>query len=117
MVVIRNAYLQVRQQAQIGRELVRGCAKAGEGREDVDVDLARVRLGRDGVRVPEAGELGDAAVELLDLIVVPVEQGEEARLGARRALDAPEAEVVPRTLDVAQIPEKLLFAERIRERH
>ena len=49
--------------------------------------------------------------------MVAVEQGEEARLGARRALDAPEAEVVPRTLDVAQIPEKLLFAERIRERH
>ena len=46
--------LEVREQAQVRRDLVRGRTEARERREHVDVDLARVRLGGDGVRVAEA---------------------------------------------------------------
>lgn len=59
--------LQVREQADVGRDLVRGRAERGERAEDVDVDLARVGLSGDGVRVLETRELGDEVVELFDL--------------------------------------------------
>ena len=42
------------------------------------------------------------------LVVVAVKQGEEAGLGTRRALDATEADIITRTLEVAQIPQQLL---------
>ena len=100
--------LQVRHQAQVRRDLVRGGAKAREGCERVDVDLARVCLRRDGVRILEAGELRDKLVELLDLVVVAVKEREEARLRTSGALDAAEADVVARTLEVAKVPEQLL---------
>ncbi len=59
--------LEVGEEAQVGGELVCGRTEAGQGRENVDVDFARVRLGRHGVRIGEAGQSGDPAVELLDL--------------------------------------------------
>ena len=42
------------------------------------------------------------------LVVVTVEEGQEARLGARGPLDASEANVVARAFDVAKVPQKLL---------
>jgi hypothetical protein len=45
------AHLEVRQQPDISRDLVRRRTKARQWRKDVDVDLARVCLGRDGVGV------------------------------------------------------------------
>jgi hypothetical protein len=90
---------------------VDGGTERREGREDVKVDLARVGLAGDGVGVGEAAELGDALVEGLDLLVVAVEEGEERALSAGGALDAAEAEVVARALEVAQVPEELLEPE------
>lgn len=59
--------LQVREQPEVGRELVRGGPEGGERGEDVDVDLAGVRLGGDGVRVGESRKCGDSTVQFLDL--------------------------------------------------
>ena len=47
-------YLEVGEEPEVGRELVRGRAEAGERREDVDVDLARVGLRGDRIGVLEA---------------------------------------------------------------
>ena len=46
------------------------------------------------------------------LIVVTVEQGEEAGLSAGGALHATESEIVPRAFDVPQIPQQLLYTPR-----
>lgn len=42
------------------------------------------------------------------LFALSFEEGEERCLGSGRAFDTPEADVVPRSLDVSQIPEQLL---------
>ena len=42
---------------------------------DLRVDLSRISLARDWVRGSEAEALGDHAIELLDLAMVPVEKG------------------------------------------
>ena len=59
--------LQVREQAEVRRELVGRCAKRGERGEHVDVDLARVSLRGDRVCVGKPRKCGDSAVQLLDL--------------------------------------------------
>lgn len=100
--------LEVGEETDVGGHLVDGRAERGEGREDVGVNLARVGLASNGVGVGEAEELGDALVEGLDLLVVAVKELEERALGAGGALDAAEAEVVARALEVAQVPEELL---------
>lgn len=103
--------LQVGEQTDVGGHLVDGGTERGKGAEDIGVDLTRVGLASDGVGVAEARELSDALVESLDLLVVAIEEGEEGALGTGRALDATEAEVVTSTLEVAQVPEKLLDPE------
>ena len=49
----RGPHLEVGEEPEVGRELVRGGAEARERGEDVDVDLTRVGLGGDGVSVVE----------------------------------------------------------------
>ena len=102
---------QVCQQPQVRGHLVRGCTQTREGLEDVDVDLAGIGLGRNGVRVWEPAEFGDARIELLDLLVVPVKKRQEGGLRARRSFDTAESEVVMRTGEVAEVPKKLLDPE------
>ena len=53
----------------------------------------------------EGGEGGKIRAHL---VVVAVEEGQEARLGARGPLDASEANVVARPFDVAKVPQELL---------
>lgn len=59
--------LEVGEQADIGRNLVRGGGERGEWTENVDIDLARVSLTGNGVRLSEARQLGDEFVELFHL--------------------------------------------------
>lgn len=59
--------LQVGEQPQVRRHLVRGRAEACQRCERVHVDLARVCLRRDWVRMLEAAQLRHARVERLDL--------------------------------------------------
>ena len=80
------------QQAQVGAHLVAALGDAGEQREELAVQLAGVGLAGDRDAAGEAEARGDAAVELAHLGVVAVEQREEARLRAGRALDAAAAQ-------------------------
>ena len=59
--------LEVREQSDVGRDLVRGGSEGREGTENVNVDLARVGLARDRVGVLEAREFRNELVEFLDL--------------------------------------------------
>ena len=103
--------LEVGKETDVGGHLVHRGAERREGGEDIGVNLTRVGLATDGVGVREAKELSDALVESLDLGVVAVEEGKERGLGTGGALDTAEAEVVARTLEVAEVPEELLDPE------
>jgi hypothetical protein len=67
--------LEVRQQPDIGRDLMRRRTKARQRRQDVDVDLARIRLGRDGVGILEPTQFGDAFIQRLYFCVVAIKEG------------------------------------------
>ena len=105
-------FFQVCEQADVRGHLVCARAEAAQRVQDVDVDLSAVGLGGDGVGVREAGELGHALVQGDDLGVLAVEEGEEGGLGAGGALHAPEAEIVPGTGKVPEVPKELLDPER-----
>lgn len=62
--------LQVREQTDVGADLVCGRGERGERGEDVDVDLAGVGLARYGVGLLESRKFGHERVELLDLVPV-----------------------------------------------
>ncbi len=111
----------------VGADLVHRRSKGSERTKYVRVDLPRVGLAGNRVGVREAAELGDTLVEGLDLditndqrgeirsgattahlVVVPVKQCQKASLRSGRPFDAPKAEIVPRALEVAQVPQELL---------
>ena len=56
--------------------------------KDVAVDLARIGLAGDGVALGKTKGVAHYLVKLFDFVVVAVEEGEEAALGAGGALDA-----------------------------
>ena len=96
------------QQPQVGAELVRRLAQAGQRVEHLAIDLARVGLAGDRVDVVEAHLAGDQPVELADLVVVAAEQGEEAGLRAGRALGAAEAQGRQAVLDLVQVEQEIV---------
>jgi hypothetical protein len=106
-------YLQVREQPDIGRNLVRRGAEACQGRQDIDVNFARVGLGRNRIGVAETREFGDQRIQFLDFVMVAIEKGKEAGLRARGALNATEAEVIPGPFDIPQVPQELLVTSKI----
>ena len=90
------------------------CAALGDrrrARRHLGIDLARVGLARDGIRLVEPERRGHPAVERLDLGVVAVEEGQEARLGAGRPLDAEEFQVGDPPLDFAEVEDQLIAPE------
>jgi hypothetical protein len=114
-------------QAQICPNFVRRRAKRCQWRENIDVDLARVRLRRDWVRVRElrhfcyqsieflylfiAGIIrrkGDITQSLTHLVMVTIKQREKARLCSCGAFNTAETQIVPRPLNVAEVPEQFL---------
>ena len=74
--------------AEVGRGFVAAGGDAGEGVEDLGVDLAGVGLSGDGVGAGEAHLFRDRCFELADFGVVAVEELEEAGLGSGGAFDA-----------------------------
>ena len=68
-------------------------AYRGEHLEHAEVELSRVGLARDPEGPIEAHLGRHQLVEPADLLVVPLEELEEAGLGSGRALDAPEADL------------------------
>ena len=70
-------------------------AEAAERVQDLRIDLPRIGLPSDGNHTLEAHLLGHKLVELLHLVVVAVEEREEARLCAGRSLGAAERQFIP----------------------
>jgi hypothetical protein len=64
------------------------------------------------MNVVDIGEQVGITSAVAHLGVIAVEQGKEGGLCASRSLDAAEANVVSRSLEVAQIPQELLCARR-----
>ena len=104
----RFPYLEVGQQSDVSRDLMCRRAKTRQRRQDVNVDLARVRLGCDGVSVLKPTQFCDAFVQCLYFCVVAIEEGQETGLGTRRSFRTTEADVVSCPFEVPKIPKKFL---------
>ena len=107
-----RAHLEVRQQPDISRDFMCRRTEARQRRQDVDVDLTRIRLGRDGIGVSEPAQLGDAIIQRLYFCMVTVEEGQKTGLGTRRSLRAPEADVVSCPFEVPKVPKEFLSADQ-----
>ena len=100
------------QQPQVGREFGGGCRDPGEHGQDLRVELAGVRLPRHG-EDPRKLELArHAQVEVAHLLIVSVEQLEEARLRAGGALHAPELKRIETVQQLFGVEQELLHPER-----
>ena len=105
---LTSSYLEASEQPDIGRDLVRCCAKTRQRRQDIDVDLARIRLGRDRVGVLKPAQFGDPFIQRLHFPVVTIKEGQETGLGARRSFHTTEANVVPCPFEVPKVPKEFL---------
>ena len=105
-----ETYLEVRQQPDISRNLVCRRTEARQWCQNVNVDLTGIRLGCDGVCVSEPTQLGDAFIQRLYFCMVPIKEGQETGLSARRSLRTPEADVVSRPFEIPKVPKEFLFA-------
>ena len=101
-------FLEVGQQAPVGGDFMGAGGHRTEGREDIAVDLARIGLAGDGVALGKAKGVRHQLVELFHLVVVAVEEGQKAGLGAGGALHPAEAQVGALALQVAQIHDQVL---------
>jgi len=107
-----KTYLEVREQPDVSSDLVCRRTETCQRRQDVNVDLARIRLGRDRVGVLEPTQFGDALVQRLYFCVVAIEESQETGLSTRRSLCTAEAEVVPCPFEVPEVPKQFLFTRR-----
>ena len=96
------------QEPQVGGRLVGAGGDAGERVEHLGVDLARVGLAGDGVGLVEAHLLGDELLELPHLVVIAVEELQEAGLRAGRAFDAARLERGDAVLDFGQVERQVV---------
>lgn len=97
--------------SNIPTNLLASRAKARHCTDDVRVHFSRVRLGRDGVCIPEPSKLGHKTIELLDFIVIASKDSQERSLGSSRSLGTAETKVVAGASEIAEIPEKVLQPE------
>ena len=102
----------VLQQADVVCHAVQALGDGGQGVQDAAVHLAGVGLAADVIAAVEAEGGGEAAVHLVDLRAVAVEEVEEAGLRARRAAAAEEFDVLQREVQLAQVGEEVLHPER-----
>ena len=65
-------YLEIGEEAEICRNFVRRRSERSQWGEDINVDLARIRLRRDWVRVRETRHLCNQSIEFLHLFIVGV---------------------------------------------
>lgn len=75
---------------------------------DLTIDFTRVGLPGYGVDLVKSDLLGDRAFQLTDLVVVAVEQLQEAGLGPRRALGRPCFEVGQAMFDSFQVEHEVV---------
>ena len=100
------------QQPDVARELRRALRDAGQHLQHLKVHLARIGLTADGVCAGKAHLLTDLLLERDDLVLVAVEQGEEACARAGRALAAEELEMLQLELELLKIHQQILRPER-----
>ncbi len=100
------------EQSQVVAEAMGTLGQAGEGVDDLGVDLSRVRLAGNRQGLVEAERRGDAAVQILNPGVIAVEEGQEAGLGAGRPLDAEELQAVDPALDLVEVKHEFITPER-----
>ena len=100
------------QQAQVVGEFIGALGKAGEHREKICVDLARIRLAGDGDAGGKAHLPGDELLETAHLLLVAREQLHEARLRAGGALAAEQAQPPKLELKVFNVLRQLVHPER-----
>src|SRR5207237_1751922 len=103
--------VEVGQQANVIAELVNGSGNAGEGADDLRIDLPRIGLAGHGERMVETESARDKPVELLDLLMIAVKQSEERRLSACRTLDAAELQRLDPVFDLFQVDYQILRPE------
>lgn len=100
--------LQVGQQTDVGGELVGGGSQRSQRTQDINVNLSGVSLASDRVDVLETKQVDHSLVQLLDLVVVTVEKGQERALGTGGTLDTTQTQIVSGSDHVSQIPQQLL---------
>ena len=119
-----DRHLEIGKEAQICGNFVRRGAERSQWGEHINVDLARICLRRDWVRVRETRHLCNQSVEFLHLfivgvtrrktgfvqnmvhlVMVAIKQREEARLRSCSAFNAAETQIVSCPLYVAEVPE------------
>jgi hypothetical protein len=81
---------QMLQQPHVVRELRRRLREAAERRDDMRVDLPRIRLARHWIAARESDFLRHELFEPVHFLFIAVEEIEERGLGAGRAFDAEE---------------------------
>ena len=72
-----RGYLEIGEETQICRNFVRCGAERSQWGEDINVDLARIGLRRDWVRVRETRHLCNQSIEFLHLFIVKYFEGKE----------------------------------------
>ena len=82
--------------------------KAGQRSQNIRIDLPRVSLPSDRVSIRQTRQLGDPLVQRLDLVVIPIKEGQETPLRSGSSLDASETDVIPSPLEIPEIPKKFL---------
>lgn len=112
-IVLLGPYLEVSQQPDVSSDLMCRRPKTRQRCKDVDVDLTRIRLGRDRIRVLKPTQFRDAFIQRLYLLVVTVEEGQKTGLSARRPFSAAEAKVVSRPFEVPKIPKEFLSRHKL----
>lgn len=95
----------------IRADLVNGGSETSQRSQNIGIDLPRVGLSGDRVGVRQTRQLGDPLIERFDLVMVPIKELQEAPLSPRGPLDSSEPDIVPRSLEVPQVPKKLLDPE------
>ena len=100
--------LHVGEKPDVGGRLVAALRDVGQHVQDIGVDLARIRLARDGHTGGKAHLLRDHALERVDLLRVAAEQLEEARAGAGRALAAEKTQAPQLILEPVEIHDEIL---------
>ena len=89
-----KTYLEISQQPDVGCDLMCRCTEARQRCQDINVDFPGIRLGCDGVGIPEPTKFGDAFVQCLYFCMVAIKEGQETGLSTRRSLCTTETEVV-----------------------
>ena len=101
----------MREQTDVVRHLGRALGDAGEDRQHVVVDLARVRLAAQAHGAVESHLRGDHAVELAHLVAVAAEEVQVTRLRPGGALRAAERQFVDGAVKRGQVEHEILDVE------